>query len=55
MWNFKQWNFKDYESIEDARQAMQKFINKRLGRIQYCEVFINNGFAIEYRRLKRVY
>ena len=38
-----------------TRELMQAFIDKNKNRIQYNEVFINNGYAIEYRKLIKVY
>jgi len=38
-----------------TKELMQKFINKNKGKIQYQEVFINNGYAIEYKKLIRIY
>jgi hypothetical protein len=46
MWKYKY--FKTYKSMEN-------FIEKNKNRIQYCEVFINNGYCIEYRKLLRIY
>ena len=45
------WQNKTFKTHE----AIQKFIDKNKNRIQYQEVFINNGYAIEYRKLIRVY
>ena len=38
-----------------TREAMNKFIEKRNGKIQWVEVFINNAYGIEYRKLLKVY
>ena len=38
-----------------TRQAMQNFIDKNYNKIQYEEIFINNGFCIEYRKLRKIY
>lgn len=38
-----------------TRQAMEKFIELHRGRIQWNEIFINNGYAIEYRKLRKIY
>jgi hypothetical protein len=43
------WQIKKFKTSE----AMKRFIDTH--RIQYQEVFINNGYAIEYRKLRRVY
>lgn len=45
------WQTKTFKT----KEAMQKFIAKNIGKIQYQEVFINNGYAIDWRKLNRVY
>lgn len=35
--------------------AMLKFLERNRGRIQWQEVFVNNAYAVEYRRLRRIY
>jgi hypothetical protein len=37
-----------------TKENMQKFIKKNSHRIQYNEVFINNCYAIEYRKLRKI-
>ena len=49
--NQAMWKVKAFKT----RAAMDRFIMRNLGHIQYVEVFVNNGFAIEYRKLRRVY
>ena len=44
----KMWQVKTFAS----KQAMQNFINKNKNKIQYQEIFINNGYAVEYRLLR---
>jgi len=44
------WIIKEFKT----RKQMEQFINKNSSRIQWEEVFINNGFAIEYRKLRRI-
>lgn len=44
------WEFKEFKTQE----AMERFINKNKHRIQYEIVYINNGFAVEYRKLRRI-
>ena len=39
----------------NTREKMNDFITKNEGKIQWIEIFINNGFGIKYRRLKKVY
>lgn len=38
-----------------TRQAMNRFIARNTGKIQWVEVFVNNSHCIEYRKLKKVY
>jgi hypothetical protein len=45
------WQAKTFKTHE----AMETFIQKHKSKIQYQEVFINNGYAIEYRKLIKVY
>ncbi len=45
------WTIKVFKT----REKMNKFIQKNEGRIQWVEVFVNNGYAIEYRPLRWVY
>lgn len=45
MWELK--TFKNYDN-------MIKFINKNKNKIQYNEIFINNGYCIEYKKLKKI-
>jgi hypothetical protein len=45
------WQAKTFKTHE----AMEAFIQKHKSKIQYQEVFINNGYAIEYRKLIKVY
>ena len=46
MWETK--NFK-------TKEAMNEFIEKNGHKIQWNEIFVNNSYAIEYRKLRRVY
>lgn len=45
------WKIKTFRT----RKAMDTFIAKYGHRIQWQEVFINNAYGIEYKRLRRVY
>ena len=45
------WEIKEFKSQE----SMDKFIEKNYNKIQYTEIFINNGYCIEYRKLRKVY
>lgn len=46
MWIIKTFKTKD---------SMSKFIDKNKGKIQFNEIFINNSYAIEYRKLRKIY
>ncbi len=45
------WNYKQFKS----QDAMDNFIAKNEGKIQWVEIFVNNAYAIEYRKLRRIY
>jgi hypothetical protein len=34
---------------------MEKFIAKNDGKIQWVEIFVNNAYGIEYKKLRKVY
>jgi len=38
-----------------TRESMEKFIAKNDGKIQWVEIFVNNAYGIEYRKLHKVY
>lgn len=38
-----------------SKENMNKFIEKNQSKIQWHEIFVNNGYAIQYRKLIRVY
>ena len=44
------WNFMFFKTAE----ARDNYIRKNKHRIQYEIVYINNGYGIEYRKLKRI-
>lgn len=44
------WAIKTFKT----KESMQKFIAKHGNKIQWNEVFINNKYAIEYRKLIRI-
>lgn len=37
-----------------TKNEMIDFINKYGKKIQYQEIFINNGYGIEYRKLRKI-
>ena len=45
------WTIKEFKSEE----AKNKWIEKNKGRYQYVEIFVNNGHALEVRKLRKVY
>lgn len=45
------WKIKTFKT----KQAMENFLAKNQNKIQWVEVFVNNAYAIEYRKLKWVY
>lgn len=44
------WRTKTFKTQE----AMQAWLDKREGRIQYNEIFINNGYGVECRKLRKI-
>lgn len=42
------WHIKEFKT----KELMQKFLSKNERKIQYVEIFINNSYGIEYRKLK---
>jgi hypothetical protein len=34
---------------------MDAWLERNQYRVQYVEIFINNGYGIEYRKLRRIY
>jgi hypothetical protein len=38
-----------------TKEGMQAWIDKNDHRIQWEQVFVNNGYAIMWRRLRRIY
>ena len=45
------WTIKVFKT----KKNMNKFLEKNKHRIQYNEVFINNAYGIEYRKLRKIY
>ena len=35
-----------------TREKMEEFLNRHSGDIQYHEIFVNNAYGIEYRKLR---
>lgn len=45
------WKIKTFKTYE----SMIHWIDKNKNKIQYHEIFINNLYGIEFRKLRRVY
>lgn len=45
------WKFKAFKT----KEQMQNFISKNENKIQYREIFVNNEYAIEYKKLLKIY
>ena len=45
------WKIKEFKTKEE----MNKFIEKNGHKIQWHEVFINNSYGIEYKKLIKIY
>jgi hypothetical protein len=55
MWKTKVWKFRTIEGANEARVKMAAWLERRAGRIQYEEIFVDNAYAVQYRELMRVY
>lgn len=42
------WTFKQFKT----REQMDKWIKKNKLKVQWVEIFINNAFGVEYRKLR---
>jgi hypothetical protein len=42
------WKFKTCKT----QQALKEWLEKNKGKIQYHHIFLNEGYGVEYRRLK---
>lgn len=45
------WRIKTFKT----KQAMEKFLDKNGHKIQWVEIFVNNAYGIEYRKLRHIY
>jgi hypothetical protein len=45
------WKIKTFKTIESMNNWLAK--NDRL--IQFNEIYVNNAYAVEYRKLRRIY
>ena len=45
------WKIKEFKT----REEMLNFIDKNKHKMQWHEIFINNKYAIEYKRLIKIY
>ena len=45
------WKIKKFKTFEE----MQNFIDKNKTKIQYEQIFINNYYAISYKKLIKIY
>ena len=55
MWKTKLFRFTNLENAKIARARMEAWLERRRGQIQYEESFVDNAYAIQYRKLMRVY
>lgn len=40
--------------VFQTREAMQRFLDRKHGKIQYEEILVNNAYGIVYRPLRRI-
>jgi hypothetical protein len=45
------WLYREFKTYE----LMKAWLAKHAAKIQWVEIFVNNRYAIEYRKIKRVY
>lgn len=45
------WKTKTFKT----KEAMKSWLDKREGKIQFDQIFINNGYAVEWRPLRIAY
>lgn len=53
MWKVKQFRAKN-GIMADARRRFNEWVDKNGDRCQWHEVYIANGYAVEYRLLRRM-
>ena len=51
MWKTKTWKF-TAETIGEARAKMRVWLERRRGRIEWEEIFVDNAYAVQYRELR---
>lgn len=52
-WKIKIWNF-NQNNVEDKRKEMNDWCEKRKHKYQFRNVFVNNAWAVEYKRLLKM-
>jgi hypothetical protein len=40
--------------IFKTKKSLNKFIEKNQHKIQWEEIFVNNGYGVEYRKLRKI-
>jgi hypothetical protein len=45
------WQVKTFKT----REAMKAWLDRNSHKIQWVEVFVNNAYGVEYRKLRRIY
>ncbi len=53
MWRLKKFPFRTQEGATHAREKLNAWLEKRAERIQWREIFVNNAYAVEWRRLSK--
>jgi hypothetical protein len=54
-WQTKVFRFKGLEDMPIVRQMALAWRARNQHRYQIAEIFVNNGFAFEYRKLRTIY
>lgn len=55
MWQVKIWKFKTQKGSELQLARSRAWLARHERKIQYQQVFVDNAWCIEYRKLRRVY
>ena len=55
MWKTKLFRFKDEATMKIARAKFDAWLERHRHQIQWEEIFVNNAYVVQYRKLMRVY
>jgi len=52
MWETKVFKFKTMAGAKIAKAKLEAWLERNEGRIQYEQIFVNNAYGVEYRKLR---